>query len=159
SAEAQGTRGESQMRSGAASVRSTSIGQTALSRTKNRGRFAVPHSSRRWLAFSAITLFLAAICIGLVVQVLDMRTRSIKGMSETLDLLASRMAQDIAQAASSGLDVQMLVADVVRAVPPEVSRHGRGFLVSDPSGHILASVSTGLGSVGGDLNAALGAGD
>jgi two-component system cell cycle sensor histidine kinase PleC len=147
------------MRSGAASVRSTSIGQTAHSRTNRRGRFAIPHSARRWLAFSSITLFLAAICIGLVVQVLDMRTRSIKGMSESLDLLAARMAQDIARTASSGLDVQMLAADVVRAAPLEASSRGRGFLVSDPSGQILASVSTGLGSVGGDLNAALGAAD
>jgi two-component system, cell cycle sensor histidine kinase PleC len=147
------------MRSGAASVRSNSIGQAALSRTNQRRRFAIPESGRRWLALSSITLFLAAICIGLVVQVLDMRTRSIKGMSESLNHLAALMAQDIARSASSGLDVELLTANIARTAPPEASARGRGFLVSDPSGRILAAVSTGLASVGGDLNAALGAGD
>lgn len=146
------------MRSGTVSVRSSSIGQAALSRTTH-SRFAIPESARRWLALSAITLFLTAICVGLVVQVLDMRARSLSGMAESLDHLAARMAQDIARSASAGLDAQTLMNDLVRSAPIEASSRGRGFLVSDPSGRILAAVSTGLGAAGSDLNAALGAGD
>ncbi|BCJ90303.1 signal transduction histidine kinase [Terrihabitans soli] len=146
------------MRSGAASVRSNSVGQVALSKSRNR-RFALSESTRRWLALSAITLFLGAICAGLVVQVLDMRERSLAGMSESLGHLAALMAQDLSRGASLGPDAQTIAIDFIRSAPAEASAFGRGFLISDPSGRILAAAGTGVGAMGGDLNAALGAGD
>jgi two-component system cell cycle sensor histidine kinase PleC len=142
-----------------ASVRSTSLKPVARSLARSGG-FSIPESLRRWLTLSSITLFLAAICVGLVLQVLDMRSRTLAGMSENLDLLAARMAHEISRTASvSGADGATLAADIIRSVPPELSARGRGFLISDPSGRILAATGTGLGSAGGELNAALGAGD
>jgi two-component system cell cycle sensor histidine kinase PleC len=145
------------MRSGAASVRSSSIGQIV----SNRGtrRIVISDTARRWLALSSVTLFLAAICTGLVVQVLDMRERSLATMSESLDHLAARMAHDMSRGAAPGQDAGSFAAEISRSAPLEASTQGRGFLVSDPQGRILVSIGTSLGTAGQDLNAALGAGD
>src|SRR5688500_3570755 len=141
--------GINMLRSGAtASVRPSSLEPVARSLARSR-RFPLSESLRRWLALSSITLFLAAICVGLVLQVLDMRSRTLTGMSENLDLLAARLAHEISRAASAtGDDAATLAAEVVRAIPPELSARGRGFLISDPSGRILAATGTGLGSAG-----------
>jgi two-component system cell cycle sensor histidine kinase PleC len=141
-----------------ASVRSASLMPAAGVLASNR-RFSLPDSVRRWLALTTITLFLAGICVGLVVQVLDMRGRTLANMSENLDLLAARMALEISRTAATGTEAAQLASDIVRSAPLEVSARGRGFLISEPSGRILAATGTGLGSAGGDLNAALGAGD
>lgn len=146
------------MRSGAASVRSSSVDQIAINRNVMR-RIVISEPVRRWVALSSVTLFLAAICTGLVLQVLDMRERSLAGMSENLEHLASRMAHEISRGSVAGEDALSLAADISRAAPLEASTRGRGFLISDPSGRILSAVGTSLGSAGGDLNAALGAGD
>jgi two-component system cell cycle sensor histidine kinase PleC len=146
------------MRSGAASVRSSSIGQIAPDRRSTR-RIVISDTARRWLALSSVTLFLAAICAGLVMQVLDMRERSLATMSQNLDHLAARMAYEMSRGAAAGQDAGSLAAEISRSAPIEASAQGRGFLVSDPSGQVLVAIGTSLGSVGGDLNAALGTGD
>ncbi|MFC5067835.1 ATP-binding protein [Flaviflagellibacter deserti] len=106
-----------------------------------------------------ICVFLFAVGGGNLLHLLQMRDRTLAGMAEMLDLVAGRIARDLqtlAPEAGPGAAGAAAAAYIRSDLPQEVSSHGRGFLLAEPDGRIVAATGTGLGSVGGDLTTALG---
>jgi two-component system cell cycle sensor histidine kinase PleC len=114
----------------------------------------------RWSMPVLIAVFLVIVGGGTLFHILDMRQRALASMSESLELVAARLALDIDRlAATAQADTAAAAAaNVIRGeLPIEASARGRGFIITDRDGRIVAATGTGLGSVGGDLVSALGA--
>jgi two-component system cell cycle sensor histidine kinase PleC len=102
-----------------------------------------------------IIAFLATICVGAVVQLLDHRRQTLSDMVAKLDILADLAAQQLQQSASlmSPAQVQQMLA---RSLPAWAGTGGRRFLVTNPNGIIIAASPGAEAAIGRSLLDVLG---
>ena len=105
-----------------------------------------------------IIAFLATICVGAVVQVLDHRRQTVESMVMTLDavadLAAARLTQPLDQPRDAMARPQEVLAHVL---PPWASAAGRRFLLTNADGVVLAATPAFDDTVGHRLIDLLGA--
>jgi two-component system cell cycle sensor histidine kinase PleC len=96
-----------------------------------------------------IIAFLATICVGAVVQVLDQRRQSLNTMALSLeavaDLTAERLQQPLKQAGDAVERPQEVLA---RALPPWATEFGRRFLLTNAEGVVAAATPSADATVG-----------
>jgi len=141
-----------------ASVRSGFAKSIADVFLRRRDRSPLPEKSLlRWLIPTLAVLFLTAAATLATLHIMDVRERTLRAASEKLDLIAARLAADLGRLAAEGTsDAAALAGGYVRGGPPADTDFRGGFLISDPDGRIVAVTGTGIGTVGGELVAALG---
>ncbi len=88
-----------------------------------------------------IVAFLATICVGAVVQVLDHRRQTLNDMVTTLDALADLAAEHLAQPLKQPGDALARPQEVLaQALPPWAAGAGRRFLLTNADGTVLAAL-------------------
>ena len=86
-----------------------------------------------------IVAFLATICVGAEVQVLDHRRQTLGDMVTTLDALADLAAERLAQLRRPADSVARPQEVLAQALPPWAARAGRRFLLTNADGTVLAA--------------------
>ena len=104
-----------------------------------------------------IIAFLATICVGAAVQLLDHRRQTLSDMAVSLDAVADIAAERLQPAHGNGLikDPQALLG---RALPSWATASGRHILLTNQDGIIVAASSGGESAVGRSLIDVLGGG-
>ena len=96
-----------------------------------------------------IIAFLATICVGAVVQVLDQRRQTLNTMALTLeavaDLTAERLQQPLKQ---NGDAVERPQEILARALPPWATEFGRRFLLTNAEGVVAAATPAADATIG-----------
>ncbi len=94
-----------------------------------------------------IIAFLATICIGAVVQVMDHRRQTLNDMSVALDAVADLATERLHQPPKQPHDALTQAQQVLaRALPPWATAAGRQFLLTDPEG-VIAAAAPAINSV------------
>jgi two-component system cell cycle sensor histidine kinase PleC len=87
-----------------------------------------------------IVAFLATICVGAVVQVLDHRRQTLNDMASMLDAVADLAAERLAQPLKQPADALARPQEVLALVlPPWANAAGRRFLLTNAEGMVLAA--------------------
>ncbi len=96
-----------------------------------------------------IIAFLATICVGAIVQVLDHRRQSLNDMVVALDavadIAAERLQQPIAQPADARARPQEMLA---QALPPWATAAGRRFMLTNAEGVVAAATPSADATIG-----------
>jgi two-component system cell cycle sensor histidine kinase PleC len=102
-----------------------------------------------------IIAFLATICVGAAVQVLDHRRQTLNDMAVTLDAVADLAAERLQALPTNAarLPQDMLA----RALPPWATAAGRRFIMTDAQGMVAAAVPADTAAIGRRLIDLLGA--
>jgi two-component system cell cycle sensor histidine kinase PleC len=88
-----------------------------------------------------IIAFLATICVGAVVQVLDHRRQTLNTMVTTLDAVADLAAERLAQPLKKPSDALARPQEVLaQALPPWAAGAGRRYLLTNADGTVLATM-------------------
>jgi two-component system cell cycle sensor histidine kinase PleC len=88
-----------------------------------------------------IIAFLATICVGAVVQVLDHRRQTLNTMVTTLDAVADLAAERLAQPLKKPSDALARPQEVLaQALPPWAAGAGRRYLLTNADGMVLATM-------------------
>jgi len=134
-------------------------GLTRSIATSAKSRFPNVETVLRRAVPALIGLCLLAAGVTTALQVNAARTRVLDSMAEDLSLLSRIIGHDLTAQAAGQKDAVAAAARYVReSLPAEASDHGRGLIVSDASGTVVAVTGTGIANVGANLTAALGAG-
>jgi two-component system cell cycle sensor histidine kinase PleC len=105
-----------------------------------------------------IIAFLATICVGAVVQVLDHRRQTLNDMSVALDAVADLAAERLSQPLQHPSDAMARPQEVLAHVlPPWATLAGRRFLLTNADGVVLAATTAADVAVGHRLIDLLGA--
>ena len=96
-----------------------------------------------------IIAFLATICVGAVVQVLDLRRQTLGDMVIALDAVADIAAERLQQPPARPLDAQAHSQEALaRALPPWATTAGRRFLLTNAEGVVAAATPATDATVG-----------
>jgi two-component system cell cycle sensor histidine kinase PleC len=109
-------------------------------------RIALREPALRWSVPALVILFLLTVGGGALFHILEMRDRALAAKSESLDLVAARLAQDLdglAAATPAESASSIATAYVQGNLPEAASANGRGLMVADQQGRIVAMTGTG----------------
>ncbi|MDP1581795.1 MAG: PAS-domain containing protein, partial [Bradyrhizobium sp.] len=95
-----------------------------------------------------IIAFLATICVGAAVQVLDQRRQTINTMAISLDALADVAASRLQSPRAIDIAAERPQELLGRILPPWATATGRQFLLTDTAGVVLAAAPTTDATVG-----------
>lgn len=111
----------------------------------------------RWAVLALAVIFIISAVAITVFHALQTREQTLSEMSETLGLIANELAGDLNLTLLEQPDSTAGASSFIRSDNVlERSTRGRGILITDPAGSIIAVTGTGLGTQGGDIDAALG---
>jgi len=96
-----------------------------------------------------IIAFLATICVGAFVQVLDQRRQTLSSMAMSLDAVAALAAERLQQPLANAKDAVDRPQEVLaRALPPWATEAGRQFLLTNAEGVVAAATPSGDPTIG-----------
>src|SRR5690606_11213348 len=110
---------------------------------------------RRWSIFGFVALSILAITAGAFAYLADSRARNLADRSESLDLLATRIAHEIS-AKAAAFDANAEAGEIANAylrdaLPSRATANGRGLLVTGADGTIAALAGTDVAASGDRL--------
>ena len=99
-----------------------------------------------------IIAFLATICVGAIVQVLDHRRQALNNMMAALDAVADLAAERLQQPLRQPSDAQARPQELLaRALPPWATGAGRRFLLTNAEGVVAAATPAAAATIGNRL--------
>jgi two-component system cell cycle sensor histidine kinase PleC len=111
----------------------------------------------RWGVLALAVIFITSAVSVTTFHALQTRAQALSDMSESLGLIANELAGDLNLTVAEQPDPAAGASSFIRSEAVlERSTRGRGILITDPAGSIIAVTGTGLGTQGGDIDAALG---
>jgi two-component system, cell cycle sensor histidine kinase PleC len=96
-----------------------------------------------------IVAFLATICVGTVVQVVDHRQQALNDMAVALDTVADLVAERLRAPLKQSHDALAQPQEALaRALPPWATTAGRRFMLTDPEGMVAAATPGANATIG-----------
>ncbi|MGQ4272487.1 PAS domain-containing sensor histidine kinase [Terrihabitans sp. B22-R8] len=114
------------------------------------------HWAAHYFSLVLAVIFILGISVTAVFYSLDARTRTLEDSSQRLGLMADRLASDLSRADVQGDAAREAEAFIHGEGARSFSGEGRGVLITDAHGNILAITGSALASPGSSLDAALG---